>query len=99
MAASIFWMVTILVIGILVWDVARRWLDHEALIVTKAGKEVVELSQELRKAVERQDSLVETQRAIMKGFIDSMTAIVKISEEEKQHLINKVAAAKMGKKI
>ena len=97
----------VVVFGVCVaaWDVARRYFLHVAVVRDKGIKEaadqiklVTDLKESLILMVERYDSSVDTYRTITRGFLESMTAIVKLNEEEKKHLINRVAASKLEKR-
>jgi hypothetical protein len=88
------------------WDAWTRYLKHkEKVIGLKASnadiviRNLLELKTAQQEAVEALEASVEKNRAILKGFIDSMTDLVKISEEDKQNLQNRLVSAKLGKKI
>lgn len=80
------------------WDMWRRYLQSkERLAGLRASQEVhiLGMLHDLKPALE---DAIDKNRAIMQGFINSMTDIVKISEEEKAHLKNQLAASKLGRK-
>ena len=87
------------------WDSWCRYLRHKeqvaALRNDRQDRLILEL-QVLRALFQQNAELVESSveknRAVLKGFIDSMTDIVKISEEDKQQLQNRLVASKLGKK-
>ena len=60
-------------------------------------REFAELTKQLDDAVEKQEEALGTNRAILKTFLDSIADLVKLSEEEKQNLRNRLTARKMDK--
>lgn len=99
-------------VALLLWDTARRFFASEGLYakelseyIQKLGTQVSALNEQMQlrnklldECVVTLESLTEKNRAIMKGFVDSMTDLVKLSEEDKQVLLNRLAASKFDKK-
>lgn len=86
----------------LIWDMWRRYLaSRESLAGVRVSQEhhilarLEKLSDAFQDVSERVDGSVEKHRAIMQGFVNSMSDIVKLSEEEKSNLKNRLAAAKL----
>lgn len=98
----------LLVVGCLAygfWDGWCRYLKHKERVQSLVNQrqdilltQLSELSGLLNQSISTVDASVEKNRAILKGFIDSMTDIVKISEEDKQSLQNRLVASKLGMK-
>jgi len=88
------------------WDAWKRYLKHQENLASMRAsheglllRQVGELKAELDTVLDDVSGSIEKNRAILKGFLDSMTDIVKLSEEEKSNLKNRLAAARLDKKV
>lgn len=97
-------LVSVLALG-LAWEGWSRYLKHKERVTSLRNdrqdmllKELGHLRELMTRTSDDIGVSIEKNRAILKGFIDSMTDLVKISEEDKQNLQNRLVAARLGKK-
>lgn len=90
---------TVVVVAALLWDYGRRRLNSQAFRSDQLGQVAESYARELRTVETALDELAQYQRLVLSNFINSATDIITISQEEKKHLINKVAMSKLPGKI
>jgi len=78
---------------IALWDYGRRKLNSSS----ERQDKLLAHASEFRAVTDKFEESHEFMRLLLSNFINSMTAIITLSEEEKKHLRNKVAATKLSK--